>query len=345
MTRLLSLLGVLLTAHVALLFVRPGGAATTPVGDAVDVGIVFDVGGRGDKSFNDGAYLGAERAEKELGARVRFIEPGEGSDREAGLRLLAAEGMDVVIGVGFIFTDDLTQLAKEYPNVKFAGVDYAVQTDAQGNPIQPPSNLAALKFREEQGSFLVGALAALAGDSKRVGFIGGMDIPLIHKFEAGYRAGVKHVCPDCTVIAQYAGVTPDAFRNPGRGKELALSQYQSGVDIIFHASGSTGLGVFEAARSSRKLAIGVDADQYAEAPGFILTSMIKGVDAAVYDAIRRAKDGTFQGGIYQFGLAEGGVGYVYDENNKPLIPDSVRARVQELAGEIIAGRIDVPSTR
>ena len=345
MKRLLILLGVLLTAHVALLFVRPGGAATAPVGDAVDVGIVFDVGGRGDKSFNDGAYLGAERAEKELGARVRFIEPGEGSDREAGLRLLAAEGMDIVIGVGFIFTDDLTQLAREYPDVKFAGVDYAVQTDAQGNPIQPPSNLAALKFREEQGSFLVGALAALAADSKRVGFIGGMDIPLIHKFEAGYRAGVKHVCPDCTVIAQYAGVTPDAFRNPGRGKELALSQYQSGVDIIFHASGSTGLGVFEAARSSRKLAIGVDADQYAEAPGFILTSMIKGVDAAVYDAIRRAKDGTFQGGIYQFGLAEGGVGYIYDENNKPLIPDSVRARVQELAGEIIAGRIDVPSTR
>jgi basic membrane protein A len=345
MKRLLILLGVLLAAHVALLFVRPSGAETAPVGDAVDVGIVFDVGGRGDKSFNDGAYLGAERAERELGARVRFIEPGEGSDREAGLRLLAAEGMDTVIGVGFIFTDDLTQLAKEYPNVKFAGVDYAVQTDARGNPILPPPNLAALKFREEQGSFLVGALAALVGDSRRVGFIGGMDIPLIHKFEAGYRAGVKHVCPDCTVIAQYAGVTPEAFRNPGRGKELALSQYQSGVNIIFHASGSTGLGVFEAARSSGKLAIGVDADQYAEAPGFILTSMVKGVDAAVYDVIRRAKDGTFQGGIYQFGLAEGGVGYVYDENNKALIPDSVRARLQALRGDIIAGKIDVPSTR
>jgi len=220
-----------------------------------------------------------------------------------------------------------------------------VQTDAKGNIVTPPPNLAALKFREEQGSFLVGALSALVGGSKRTGFIGGMDIPLIHKFEAGYRAGVKHVCADCTVIAQYAGVTPEAFRNPGRGKELALSQYQSGVNIIFHASGSTGLGVFEAARSSRKLAIGVDADQYAEAPGFILTSMVKGVDAAVYDAIRRAKDGSFQGGIYQFGLAEGGVGYVYDANNKPLIPDSVRARLKELEGEIIAGKIDVPSTR
>src|SRR5687768_11934148 len=330
MKRLLSLLGVLIVAHVALLFVRPRGAETAPVGDAVDVGIVFDVGGRGDKSFNDGAYLGAERAERELGARVRFIEPGEGSDREAGLRLLAAEGMDIVIGVGFIFTDDLTQLAKEYPNVKFAGVDYAVQTDAQGNVIQPPSNLAALKFREEQGSFLVGALAALVGGSKRVGFVGGMDIPLIHKFEAGFRAGVKHECPDCTVVAQYAGVTPEAFRNPGRGKELALSQYQSGVNIIFHASGSTGLGVFQAARERGKMAIGVDADQADAAPGRVLTSMVKGVDAATFDTIERVRDGTFKGGIYSYGLAEGGVGYIYDENNKPLSPDTVHARVEAL---------------
>jgi basic membrane protein A and related proteins len=311
----------------------------------VDVGIVFDVGGRGDKSFNDGAYLGAERAEKELGARVRFIEPGEGSDREAGLRLLAAEGMDLVIGVGFIFTDDLTQLAKEYPDVRFAGVDYAVGSDAQGKPIPPPPNLAALKFREEEGSFLVGALAALVSDSKKVGFVGGMDIPLIHKFEAGYRAGVRHVCPDCQVIAQYAGVTPEAFSNPGRGKELALSQYQQGVEIIFHASGSTGLGVFEAARSTGKRAIGVDADQYAEAPGYVLTSMVKGVDAAVYNAIKRTKDGTFEGGIFQFGLAEEGVGYVYDRNNEQLIPADVRARLEGLRQEIISGKIRVPSER
>jgi basic membrane protein A and related proteins len=140
-------------------------------------------------------------------------------------------------------------------------------------------------------------------------------------------------------------VTPEAFRNPGRGKELALSQYQSGVNIIFHASGSTGLGVFEAARASHKLAIGVDADQWAEAPNYVLTSMVKGVDAAVYEVIRRAKDGSFTGGIYQFGLAEGGVGYVYDANNRKLIPESVRARLNELQAEIIAGKIDVPSTR
>ena len=345
MRRLLGLLGALLLAHVALSFVRPTGAAVAPTGDAVDVGIVFDLGGRGDKSFNDGAYAGAERAMRELGARVRFVEPGEGSDREAGLRLLAAEGMDLVVGVGFIFTDDLTQLANEYPNVAFAGVDYAVSVDAAGNPIAPPANLAALKFREEQGSFLVGALAALVGNSKKVGFVGGMDSPLIHKFEAGYRAGVKAACPDCQVIAQYAGVTPEAFRNPGRGKELALSQYQQGVNVIYHASGSTGLGVFEAARTMKRLGIGVDADQYNEAPGFVLSSMVKRVDNAVFDAITRVKEKRFAGGIYQFGLAEDGVGYVYDERNKAMIPDAVRVRLESLKAEIIAGRIQVPSTR
>jgi basic membrane protein A len=345
MRKLLVVVVALLLVHGALLFVRPPGASAGATGEGLDVGVVFDVGGRGDKSFNDGAYLGAERAERELGARVRFIEPGEGSDREAGLRLLAAEGMDLVIGVGFIFTSDLGALAGDFPDVSFAGVDFAIGTDAAGNPIPPPPNIAALKFREEEGSFLVGAMAALVGGSRRVGFVGGMDIPLIHKFEAGYRAGVKHVCPDCTVIAQYAGVTPEAFRNPGRGKELALSQYHSGVNVIFHASGSTGLGVFEAARQTGKLAIGVDADQYSEAPGHVLTSMVKGVDAAVYDAIRKTKEGTFAGGIYSYGLAEGGVGYVLDANNRHLIPDSVQARLRELERDIIEGRIRVPSTR
>ncbi len=345
MRKLPIVIGALLLAHVALLFVHPRGSAAPVDRSGLDIGIVFDVGGRGDKSFNDGAYRGAERAERELAARVRFIEPGEGSDREAGLRLLASEDMDLVVGVGFIFTDDLTQLAEEYPRIHFAGVDYSLKTDSAGNVIPPPPNLAALKFREEQGSFLVGALAALVGHSKRVGFVGGMDIPLIHKFEAGYRAGVKYVCSDCTVIAQYAGVTPDAFRNPGRGKELALSQYQHGVNIIFHASGSTGLGVFEAARQMNKLAIGVDADQWAEAPGHVLTSMVKGVDAAVFDQVRRVKDGTFKGGVYEYGLAEGGVGYVYDARNRALIPDSVHAVLERLQADIIAGRIHVPSTR
>jgi basic membrane protein A len=156
---------------------------------------------------------------------------------------------------------------------------------------------------------------------------------------------VKAVCPDCTVIALYAGVTPEAFRNPGRGKELALSQYQQGVNIIFHASGSTGLGVFEAARAMHKLAIGVDADQYSEAPGYVLTSMVKGVSTVVYDQIQRVKNGTFKGGIYQYGLAEHGVGYIYDEHNKNLIPPAVKAKLDSLEALIVAGKIVVPSER
>ena len=345
MRRTLYLTGALLLAHVLLLTVRPSGATVADTTDGLDVGIVFDVGGRGDKSFNDGAYLGGERASRELGARVTYIEPGEGSDREAGLRLLAAEGMDLVIGVGFIFTDDVLTLAKEYPDVRFANVDMSVPLDSLGRPLPLPGNLRALKFREEEGSFLVGALAALVGKSRKIGFVGGMDISLIHKFEAGYRAGVKHVCPDCTVIANYAGVTPEAFRNPGRGKEMALAMYNQGVNVIFHASGSTGLGVFEAARTTGKLAIGVDADQYGEAPGFILTSMVKGIDASVVAAVRAVKDGSFTGGVQQFGLAEQGVGYIYDGNNRALIPDSVRATLDSLTADIIAGRIVVPATR
>ena len=345
MRKLIIVTSLLLAVHVALLFVRRSASAEGASPSEATIGIVLDVGGRGDKSFNDGAYAGADSATKLLNANIRFIEPGEGADREAGLRLLAAEGMDLVIGVGFIFTDDLATLAREYPEISFAGIDYALATDSAGNVIPPPANIAALKFREEEGSYLVGALAALVGNTKKVGFVGGMDIPLIHKFEAGYRAGVKKVCPDCQVIAQYAGVTPDAFKNPGKGKELALSQYQQGVEVIFHASGSTGQGVFEAARATRKLAIGVDSDQNDEAPGHVLTSMVKGVNAVTFDAIQRVRSNAFKGGIYSFGLKEGGVGYIYDDRNRSLIPDSVRARVEQLKAEIIAGRIKVPSAR
>jgi basic membrane protein A and related proteins len=345
MRKLLVLVAALVVVHGVLLFVRPAPTAQAASDSGVNVGIVLDIGGLGDKSFNDGADRGAVRAEKELGAHVRLIEPGEDADREAGLRLLAAEHMDLVTGVGFIFTDDVTQLAKEYPSVNFAVVDYSISTDRSGNPIPPPPNVAALKFKEEEGSFLVGALAAMVGGSKKVGFVGGMDVPLIWKFEAGYKAGVKYACPDCTVIVQYAGVTPAAFRNPGKGKELALSQYQQGANVIYHASGATGLGVFEAARQAGKLAVGVDADQYDEAPGHILTSMVKGIDVAVYDMVKRVRDHTFKGGIYTYGLAENGVGYVYDEHNRALIPDTVRAKLEQIKSDIIAGKIKVPSTR
>ncbi|MBA2686570.1 MAG: BMP family ABC transporter substrate-binding protein [Gemmatimonadaceae bacterium] len=344
MRKLLIVVAVLLVTHIALLFAGPKGL----IGDSssgLSVGVVFDVGGRGDKSFNDGAYAGADSAVKFLKPLVRYIEPGEGADREAAMRLLAAEKMNLIIGVGFIFTDDINTLAKEYPNTSFAGVDYAVASDANGNPVLPPPNVAALKFREEEGSFLVGAVAAMVSKSKKLGFLGGMDIPLIHKFEAGYRAGVKAVCRDCEIVAAYAGVTPAAFANPGKGKEIALSQYDRGVEIIYHVSGATGQGLFEAARQRKKLAIGVDADQYGEAPGYVLTSMLKGINTATYDVIARKKAGTFTGGVYSYGLKENGVGYVYDEHNKAMIPDSVRTRVEALRQDIIDGKIKVPSQR
>jgi basic membrane protein A and related proteins len=311
--------------------------SATPT-DAFPVGLVFDIGGRGDKSFNDAAYAGLDRAQKELGITFETLETNEGSDREAQLRQLAAGDDRIVFGVGFLFTDDIKRLAEEFPDRKFACVDY---TWNEGDPA-PPANLVALKFREEEGSFLVGALAALTSRTGKVGFVGGMEIPLIRKFEAGYTAGAKAVNPKCEVIVKYAGTTATAFKDPTKGKELALAEYQAGADVIFHASGSTGLGVFEAARETGKLAIGVDADQYDEAPGHILTSMIKRVDNAVFETVREVKAGQWSGGVRTLGLAEQGVSWVYDDRNKALIPDAVKATVDSLQAEIVAGRIRVP---
>jgi len=301
------------------------------------VGLVFDVGGRGDKSFNDAAYAGLERARDELGITFQTLESGEGTDREAGLRQLAASGYELVFGVGFLFSDDIRGLAEEFPEVKFACVDYTVRD----GEVLPP-NLVALKFKEEEGSYLVGALAALLSHTDAVGFVGGMEIPLIKKFEAGYRAGVAAVRPGMKVLVKYAGNTGNAFKDPTKGKELALAEYHQGADIIFHASGATGRGVFEAARETEHLAIGVDADQYDEAPGFVLTSMIKRVDNAVFDTIREVSQGHWTGGVRSFGLAEQGVGWVYDEHNRGMIPDPVKATVDSLAGRIESGNITVP---
>lgn len=302
------------------------------------VGLVFDVGGLGDKSFNDAAYRGLTRAEAELDLETRYVEPGDGSERETALRQLAAAGFDLVIGVGFIFTDDMRAVARDFPAVKFACIDFSINP---GDP-PPPPNLVGLRFREEQGSFLVGALAALVSRSGKVGFVGGMDIPLIHKFQAGYTAGVRAVCPTCTVYAAYAGTEPKAFADPTTGKELALAQYGRGADVIFHASGKTGIGVFNAAEAEHRLAIGVDADQFHDAPCCVLTSMVKGVDVSVVDTIHAVAEGRFTGGIRELGLREDGVGYVYDDHNRAWIPDAVRARVEELRRQIIAGEIEVP---
>jgi basic membrane protein A len=340
-------LGLYTLALVALnaLLLLPGWGRVQRAGQAspLKVGLVFDVGGRGDKSFNDSAWRGLDRAVRELGITAEYIEPGEGSDRESGIRLLAAEGFDLIIGVGFIFSDDLYAMAKEYPKTRFACIDYA-KFDAHG-PVAPPDNMVALKFREEEGSFLVGALAALVSKTGVLGFVGGMDIPLIHKFEAGYQAGALSVCERCRVLVGYAGVTGDAFKNPQKGKELALAQYDAGADVVFHAAGSTGLGVFEAARQLGRFAIGVDADQWNEAPGRILTSMTKQVDVSVFETVRDLTNGVWHGGLRVFGLRENGVDYIYDEHNRPFIDDTARARVEGLRKQIIAGEIAVPSGR
>lgn len=303
------------------------------------VGLVFDVGGRGDKSFNDAAYRGLEKARSELGIDFEYIEPGPGADREAALRQLAARAdIALVFGIGFIFTDDITSIANEFPGKKFACIDYTISQ----NTSLPP-NLVALEFKEEEGSFLVGALAALLTKSNKIGFVGGMQSPLIKKFEVAYVAGAKHANSKCDVLIGYAGITGEAFKNPSKGKELALGQYSQGVDIVYHASGVTGLGVFEAARQMKKLAIGVDSDQYHEAPGFVLTSMTKIVDTAIFEIIKGTKVNSFPGGTVQtFGLKSKGVDYVYDENNKDLIPDDVHGTVESIRADIIAGKIVVP---
>ena len=304
----------------------------------VRVGLVFDVGGRGDKSFNDAAYEGVSRAQRELGVAIELLEPSGAEDREAALRLFAARGFDLVIGVGFIFSTDINEVARDFPEVKFACVDYAPAETI-------PDNVVGLVFREEEGAFLVGAVAGLLTETRHLGFVGGMDIPLIHRFEAGYRAGIAHVCPSCRLHLGYAGTTPEAFRDPAKGKAIAISQIAAGTDVIFHASGTTGHGVFEAARDMGIKAIGVDSDQHDEMPGTVVTSMIKRVDVAVFDIVSAVGEGRFRGGLTSFGIAEEGVGYVSEGPHASGISDPLRERLSQIADDIAAGKIQVPSQR
>jgi basic membrane protein A len=303
----------------------------------IRVGLVFDVGGRGDKSFNDAAYEGLSRAAQKLGVTTEVLEPSGAEDREAALRLFAARGFDLVIGVGFIFSTDINVVARSFPKIPFACIDYAPPADGR-----IPQNVVGLRFREEEGSFLVGAVAGQLTRTGHLGFVGGMDIPLIHKFEAGYRAGALTVCSHCVVHAAYAGSTPDAFRDPVKGKALAISQIAAGADILYHASGTTGHGVFEAARQMGVKAIGVDSDQYDEMPGTVVTSMIKRVDVAVYDTIVAVAEGEFRSGVMSFGLAENGVDYVSDGPHAAGIPPDVKAKVHELREKVIRNEIKVP---
>ena len=325
-------------ALAALLLCGCSGGEPAGDEDAFRVGMVFDVGGKGDKSFNASAYRGLLHAADDFGIVHTEFEPGQDADREAGLRKLARAGYDVIIGVGFLFSDAIKTVAVDYPETQFICVDYDVRPGEE-----LPDNFSGLIFREEEGSFLVGALAAMFTETGRIGFIGGMDVPLIHRFEAGYVAGAQHIDPKVSVTVAYAGTTPQAFADPARGKELALLQYGRGVDVIYHASGSTGNGVIEAAKEAGRYAIGVDSNQNYMAPGHMLTSMVKRVDNAVYEAIRAVLEGEHMSGIMRFGLEEDGVAYAYDQHNQDLLTDEMIARVEEIEAKIIAGEIEVPA--
>ncbi len=308
----------------------PGSSAAAPF----RVGLVFDVGGKGDKSFNDSAYEGLTRAAARMPIEIADFEPGADVDREVGLRKLASRGYDLVIGVGFLFTDAIRGVAADHPDVEFALVD---------GRVEDRPNVASLVFREQEGAFLVGALAALKSTSGTLGFVGGMDVPLIHRFEAGYRAGAEHAVPGTKVLVGYAGVRPEAFTDPVRGKEIALSQIGQGADVIFHASGVTGLGVIEAAKERGVYAIGVDSNQNGVAPGTVLTSMIKRVDVAIEAVIGAAANGTFRGGVHEFGLAEDGVGFAVDEHNRDLLTAAMLERAAALRDSVAAGTLAVPA--
>ena len=334
------LIGILIAINALLLAAGAVAIRDTEhkAGSGIRVGLVFDVGGKNDKSFNEAAWRGLQRVRDELGVDIQYIEPTEGADRESALRTLAARKVDLVIGVGFIFGPDLERLARQFPGIRFAGVDYS---PSEGVGTLP--NLVGLRFREHEGSFLVGAIAGLVTRSKIVGFVGGMKIPLIRKFEAGYDAGVHHVCPACRVVSAYAGTEPKAFADPSLGEELASAQYGQGADIIFHAAGKTGDGVFAAARQRGARAIGVDSDQFEAAPCCVMTSMVKRVDVAVVDIVKDIIAHRFHGGLLELGLAEHGVGFVADEHNRLMLPIEVVEKANALAEQIVAGKIQVPS--
>jgi basic membrane protein A len=268
-----------------------------PEVEVTRVGIVLSTGGLGDLSFNDAAYRGLQRAEEDLNIEFDYIEPADPSEDETALRRYAERDFDLVIGVGFQMADSLEIVASDYPEVKFAHVDQYFED------ILP--NVVSLNFTEWEGSFLAGALAALVSETNNIGYVGGVDFALIHRFEGGYYQGAKYINPDIEVQRRYA----DDFGDPARGREIALGMIDDGADVIYHAAGGTGTGVFEAAEEEDIYAIGVDSNQNYVAPGYVIASMLKKVDNAVYDTVKSVVDGTYEGGqnLY-FSLADGGVG-------------------------------------
>ncbi len=295
--------------------------------------VIYDIGGKFDKSFNEAAWVGAERFKAETGIPFREFEIASPVQREQVLRALARRGCTIIAAIGFNEAQAVATVAAEFPTVEFTVVD-AVAAGA---------NIQSVIMREEEGSYLVGILAAMASKSGKVGFIGGIDIPLIRRFAAGYAAGALSVDPNINVIRNVVGDTPTAWADPTRGAELARSQFGRGVDVVFAAAGASGLGVYQAAKDLGKLAIGVDSDQNGVQPGTMLTSMIKRIDKVVYDAFSSAHDGTWRPGVQSLGLAEGGIGWALDDYNRHLITPEMERRVRAASDDIIAKRITVPA--
>lgn len=304
----------------------------------VHVGIVFDIGGKDDRSFNAAAWQGVKRAAKDFPIVLRDIEPGNPTSIEPSMRAFAERGYDLIIGVGFAQAPIMEQVAKEYPNIHFAIID----------GISDLPNVASLIFKEHEGSYLVGILAAKTTHTGTLGFVGGMDIPLIHRFEVGYEEGARSVNPNIRIVQNYVGVTDSAWNNPGKGKELALAQIGKGADVLFTAAGNSGLGAFDAVEQQGKqngrathFVIGVDSNQNMVKPGFVLTSMVKRVDNAVYSIVQDVVNGKFQPGFHVYGLDKDGVGYALDDYNKNLLSPEAITEAEEAKRKIIAGQIKV----
>jgi basic membrane protein A and related proteins len=327
--RLATVLAALCLLAFALAACRPQARAAER--GRIHVGIVFDSGGKDDRSFNAAAFRGVTRAAHDFPIVLRDAEPGDPTSLEPAMRAFAERGYDLVIGIGFAQTPIVEEVAKDYPKIDFAIVD----------GVSKLPNVASLIFKEQEGSYLVGMIAARTSKSGVLGFVGGMDIPLIHRFAVGYAEGARAVDPKIRVIENYVGVTEAAWNDPGKGKELSLAQIDKGADILFAAAGNSGLGAFDAAEQRGKLVIGVDSNQNWVKPGHVLTSMVKRVDNAVYQIVGDRVAGRFRGGIHVYGLENGGVGYAMDQYNEKLVPPKVIAEVEAAKQEIIRGKIKV----
>jgi basic membrane protein A len=299
---------------------------------AFRVGLVLDKGGRDDKSFNAAAYKGVMQIKQELKAFVKYVEATDDNAFEPHLRAFAQKGFDLILAIGVSQLDAVKKVARKFPDSHFVIVD---------GEIDAP-NVQSLLFEEHQGAYLVGAIAALMSKTGKVGFIGGMDIPLIRRFELGYSSGAKGINPKIKVFSNFVGVTGDAWNNPTKEKELAVSQYESGVDIIFSAAGASGAGLFDAAEEKKKFAIGVDSNQNWVKPGYVLTSMVKRVDEAVVATCKEAADGKFTSGTRKYGFESKGIDYAVDSYNDQLLPANIREKAEAIKVDIISGKIKVP---